>query len=168
MLQRLQTLFLCGILFLTTALFFVEIWEQTNLNPGPEAPLKTTETGTLSLNSLTIIKAGEGQTQLNHSTFLLQVIAGVSILLTIVIIFLYKNRLLQIRMVNLLNLLLAGLLTALIFEIQFAEKQLSGTIINKSYEIGTFLPAISIILGFFANKYIRKDEKLVRSMDRIR
>jgi hypothetical protein len=45
---------------------------------------------------------------------------------------------------------------------------LSGEAIVSEKGIGMFLPAISIVLLVLANKAIKKDEDLVKSVDRLR
>ena len=45
---------------------------------------------------------------------------------------------------------------------------LSGEALVSEKGIGMFLPAISIVLSVLANKAIKKDEDLVKSVDRLR
>jgi hypothetical protein len=76
----------------------------------------------------------------------------------------YKNRKLQILLNNLsifLNALLIGLLS-------YALLNLSGGISFPEKGIEPFFPALAIICLLIANVYIRKDEKLVKSVDRLR
>jgi hypothetical protein len=47
------------------------------------------------------------------------------------------------------------------------EKQLS-TIADYKTEVGIYLPFIALILIIGADRYIQKDEKLIRSADRLR
>ncbi|MBV7439810.1 DUF4293 domain-containing protein [Weeksellaceae bacterium TAE3-ERU29] len=85
-------------------------------------------------------------------------------LLSFIVIFLYKNRKRQLiyNYLNIvLNLVLVGLLAYNLFN-------LPGEGINSQKGIGLILPLISIILLFMANRGIKKDEKLVKSIDRIR
>ena len=37
-----------------------------------------------------------------------------------------------------------------------------------TYEFGMYLPALALIFNLLANRFIRKDEALIRSVDRIR
>jgi len=37
-----------------------------------------------------------------------------------------------------------------------------------TYKLGFFLPAFALIFNVLSNRFIRRDEKLVRSVDRIR
>lgn len=88
----------------------------------------------------------------------------VSFLLAIVSIFSYKKRVRQILLNNInifINVLLTGLLIYWLLN-------LSGGISFPEKGIELAFPPISLFCLFIANIYIRKDEKLVKSVDRIR
>lgn len=84
-----------------------------------------------------------------------------SALLSIVTIFLYTKRKLQAMMC-----LLIIVLNVIWYVLLAVMPQLTGG--ELALEWGAVLPAISIILTFMARKGILADEKLVRSLDRIR
>jgi len=89
---------------------------------------------------------------------------GVSGLLSILTIFLYKNRKLQMRLNGLnisLNILLIGYLA-------YVLSNLPGGFANSEKGVGLFVPFVSIALLVIANRFISKDEKLVKSIDRFR
>lgn len=76
----------------------------------------------------------------------------------------FKRRKLQIRLNRaniLLNILLIGYLIFDLF-------QLPGGFSNSEKGIGLLIPLVSIVLLVIANRYIIKDEKLVKSTDRFR
>jgi len=82
----------------------------------------------------------------------------------VVSLFLFKNRKLQFvinRVTILINLFLVGAIVFLLLTLS-GENQIS----EKG--IGSFLPIINIVLLVLANKAIKKDEELVKSVDRIR
>ncbi|RMG85058.1 MAG: DUF4293 family protein [Bacteroidetes bacterium] len=86
--------------------------------------------------------------------------------LTLVSIFLYKNRPLQIKLVwggVLANI--AGLVFAILL---FRDAKMHLDKVQISENIGAFLPAVFVIAGLLAIRYIRKDEEIVRSADRLR
>jgi len=86
-----------------------------------------------------------------------------SALLSVVTVFLFKNRKLQIRLgwLNIiLNLLLAGYLA-------YSLSNLPGGF-GSEKGIGLLAPFISIVFLVLANRYISKDEKLVKSVNRFR
>jgi hypothetical protein len=87
-----------------------------------------------------------------------------SAFLSIATIFLFKNRKLQFvtgRIIILINLFLLGLLI-------YLSLNLSGEALVSEKGIGMFLPILVILLIVFANKAIKKDEDLVKSVDRLR
>lgn len=85
-------------------------------------------------------------------------------ILPFVAIFLFKNRKLQIQITNLvigLNILLIGYLS-------FVLSNLPGGLMDSEKGVGLLVPFGSIVLLIIANRLIRKDEKLVKSVDRFR
>ena len=47
-------------------------------------------------------------------------------------------------------------------------KKIGFTLFEENFDISFFLPIAGIILNMLANRFIRKDEELVRSVDRLR
>ena len=91
--------------------------------------------------------------------------SSVIALVAIITVFLYKNRRMQIR-------LCYGMLIALvffyIFYFIFNRQNLSFTELFKQVQYTFVFPFISIIFVYLALRGIKKDEKLVRSLDRLR
>jgi hypothetical protein len=97
----------------------------------------------------------------------LWVLASISTVLSVVILFLYKNRMLQLRLVA-FNILFNILLVILIF-LFYTNKIQEYTHIEPSYrQAGIFFPLISLLFLVLANRSIRKDESKVRAADRLR
>jgi cytochrome bd-type quinol oxidase subunit 2 len=87
-----------------------------------------------------------------------------SAVLSVVSVFLYKNRQNQFvlnRLNIILNFILLGLLT-------FRLLNLPGETIVSVKGIGVMLPIVSIVCLVLANKAIKRDEDLVKSVDRLR
>ncbi|MFS4483318.1 DUF4293 domain-containing protein [Hyunsoonleella sp. 2307UL5-6] len=84
--------------------------------------------------------------------------------LSIITIFLFKNRKLQFvlgRLNIILNFFLLGFFV-------YLSLNISGETVVSEKGIGMFLPIISIVFLALANKAIKKDEDLVKSVDRLR
>lgn len=96
----------------------------------------------------------------------LWVTAGASVILTLVSIFFYKNRITQLRLVA-FNVLLNVSFVVMVFII-YANKITKLTQIEPSYQMGIICPLISLVFLILANRFIRKDEALVKSADRLR
>ena len=88
----------------------------------------------------------------------------VSGLLSGITIFKFKNRQLQFvlgRLTILINFILLGILV-------YFSQNLSGEIQVSEKGIGLLIPIFTIFLVVMANKAIKKDEELVKSVDRLR
>ena len=102
----------------------------------------------------------------NENNQLLYVILfGLSTVFTVISIISFKNRKQQFvlnRLNLILNLILLGLFV-------YRSLNLSGETPAVSEKgIGMFLPILSIVMLVLANKAIKKDEDLVKSVDRLR
>lgn len=89
---------------------------------------------------------------------------GMSAILALISILLFKNRQNQFVM-NRLNIILNFILIGLLV---YRTLNLSGDASVSEKGIGMFLPIVSIVLLALANKAIKKDEDLVKSVDRLR
>ena len=99
-------------------------------------------------------------------TFPLLGILGASIVLVLAAIFLYRKRTVQLLLVNITFLLNIGLIILIyLIYINHFEKQFNAP---TSYQIGIFIPLVSLVFLIFASRAIRKDEAMVKSSDRLR
>jgi len=93
------------------------------------------------------------------------ILFGLSTSLSLLSILFYKKRQHQFvinRLNIILNLILLGLFV-------YHSLNVSGETVSVSEKgIGMFLPIISIVFLVLANKAIKKDEDLVKSVDRLR
>jgi MFS family permease len=89
---------------------------------------------------------------------------GLSTVLSVITIFMYKTRKRQF-MLGRLNIILNFVLLGLFV---YRSLSLSGEPQVSEKGIGMFLPIISIVFIALANKPIKKDEDLVKSVDRLR
>lgn len=98
------------------------------------------------------------------SSLLYIVLFVVSALLAVFSIFNFKKRQHQF-VLNRLNMIFNFILLGFFV---YRSLNLSGETMVSEKGIGMFLPAISIVLLVLANKAIKKDEDLVKSVDRLR
>jgi len=76
----------------------------------------------------------------------------------------YKDRLLQMKLGALNSLFMAGTIgSAVLFANQMFESFGGG-----SHGLGLWVPGIAVICNLVANRFIRRDEKLVRDSERLR
>ena len=144
MIQRIQTIYLFVAAMINGALIFVfDLWSN----------VKGTDLFALDLLSK--------DAMLEKLVPILFILAALD---AFVAIFLFKNRKLQFvitRLVILTNLILLGILI-------YLSLTLSGEATVSEKGIGMFLPILAILLLVMANKAIKKDEDLVKSVDRLR
>lgn len=107
----------------------------------------------------------DGKDFMFNRDILYVILFGLSTALTIISIISFKKRQHQFvlnRLNMILNLILLGLFV-------YRSLNLSGETPAVSEKgIGMFLPIISIVFLVLANKAIKKDEDLVKSVDRLR
>ncbi|PTX44202.1 uncharacterized protein DUF4293 [Christiangramia gaetbulicola] len=136
MLQRIQTVYLLIAAIIAAGLIFVfPLWENN---------------------------AGESVYAIDVLIAFGMYIASAAI--SLVSIFMFKNRKLQFvlgRLNIILNLFLLGVFV-------YWSLTLPGEMDISEKGIGMFLPIISIVFIVLANKAIKKDEDLVKSVDRLR
>jgi hypothetical protein len=136
MLQRVQTIYLLLASIISGGLIFMfPIWK---LNDGLEVFATS-------------------------NTLLLGLFIGSSIL-SLIAIFMFKNRKFQFvlgRLAIILNFILLGFFV-------YQSLTVSGEVEASEKGIGMFLPIVSIVFLALANKAIKKDEDLVKSVDRLR
>jgi tryptophan-rich sensory protein len=99
----------------------------------------------------------------NLLMFALAVLAGI---LGLAAIFLFKNRPLQKTISNLGSLLCVALLGIEVW--QMAKFEEANPALKTSYYWGALLPIAMIIFFILAVVNIRKDEKLIKSLERFR
>lgn len=92
--------------------------------------------------------------------FILLILTGASFILSGFTIFLFKNRVLQMQLCLVGLLLAAGILILYIVEM--------GKLSKSTVALAAILP-VAVLLGYLmAWRNIRKDEKLVKSLDKLR
>lgn len=87
-------------------------------------------------------------------------------LLALISLFLFKNRKLQFKLSVIGVLLSVGFLFLEYFMVENFKKE--NSILTGSYELGALLPVLMIVFYFLAARGVYRDEKLIKSMDRLR
>ncbi len=162
MIQRIQSLFLFFAAMLNGALLLPSMILAQRTVPGapvmqgyPPRPAPGTTAPVTE-----VISTG------NH--FVLLILAALVTLLPLVAIFLFKNRPRQRGLVWLAVLGVVGFLTAFLMTKQNLEAK-APRLPEFSYSIlGGVLPVAGLVLLILAIRGIRKDEKLLKSLDRLR
>jgi len=160
MIQRIQTIFLLIVGINMLVFLFAPLWQKVDSSSGASY--------TLTAFYLETITSPEEGVKNEFSPYVVPGILGLlSVCVAFISIGMYKKRMRQI-ILSTLNSLLIG--TALGLSAYWAT-QAEGNIllgIQGAYSYGLFLPAIALVFNSLAVRFIRKDERLVRSMDRLR
>ncbi len=77
----------------------------------------------------------------------------------------FRNRMLQIKLGALNSLFMAGSIGSAVY---FATDLIKTNQEGGEYGMALFLPVAAMVSNMIANRFIRKDEKLVKDSDRIR
>jgi hypothetical protein len=87
-------------------------------------------------------------------------------ILAIAAIFLFKRRTVQLRVsiFSFIAILLGMVMTLILF----LQDPIMGQEVQPDDGLGVFFPFLALAALLLAQRFIRKDEKLVRSMDRLR
>ncbi|CAN5506331.1 DUF4293 domain-containing protein [soil metagenome] len=100
------------------------------------------------------------------SSLLMFIVAILLGIIALVAIFLFKNRSSQ------KSLIWLGILLDLVFIVmmyfQMENLKSNPALMNQTFKIGAIFPILYIILLVMAYSGIRKDEKLIKSVDRLR
>ena len=152
--QRIQTVFLVIAIISLIASIFLPIWSTQD------------SSGTTHVLYAIHYSVGTGD-QMQPTYFpysLVAMFAVASATLAFIEIGKYKNRLLQMKLGALNSLFLVATIGLSVF---FAT-QLLKTHQGGQYGLGMWLPGIAVLCNLLANRFIRRDEKLVRDSDRLR
>jgi len=155
MLQRIQTIYLLAASILMSLMLFL-----------PLAEIAAEGTGIYNVLSKGWYITGVGPAELAMATWPVFILALMLVLLPFISIFLYRNRKLQIRICVYSIILAFGLIGLIYYYFVTGFRQMDDPAYALQFPLA--LPAIFIILIYLAFRGIRKDEILIRSLDRIR
>lgn len=154
MIQRIQTVYLLFAEIVIGVLFFV-----------PFAEIAAKEGSIYRFDIKGIFLEGVQKNEIIYSSLPLIILWAISLFLILATIFLFKNRILQMRFATINILILIGLCVLIFYYVWSGARILSGHYYLTVYIV---FPVIAAILIYVAIRAIRKDELLVRSIDRIR
>lgn len=153
MIQRIQSLYLLIIIGLLSAMFFIPL---ANLN------VQEGNMYSFYVHEITQNNVESGISTLNYTGI---IILGLMLLNAVFCFFIYKKRILQIRLTTINIFMMIGSIVLLWYNISSFAKDNDAQIF---YNIAMVIPIITIILSYLAIRAIGKDEALIRSIDRIR
>jgi uncharacterized membrane protein YfcA len=147
--QRIQTVFLLVVIISLVVSVIQPIWKFEN-------------GASLSVLTSFYFLSGEEYQYFPYSVTAILTIA--SITMAFISIRKFKNRLLQMKLGALNSLFIAA---TIMVSVYFAN-QLTDKFHGGKYGVGFFLPAVAVVCNFLANRFIRRDERMVRDSERLR
>lgn len=159
MLQRIQTLFLLGVAVCMTATAVLPVWSFTVQGNTLE----------LVLGQLVLKNTESNEVIQSLNMVYLLGIAVTAALVALINIFKFNDRKMQIKIALVSSLLI---IIYMVFIFLFVPKQagemLGSEIKGFHFQIGYYLTIVALLCNILARVFIKKDEDLVRSVDRIR
>lgn len=157
MIQRIQSVYLFLAALVLSLTFFFPIAEFIGIKDS------------LVLYIFKVVSLVPGSENVYDLMFVMPLLAIVSlvILFSLGTIFMYKNRHGQLKIIRFLMLLIAVLIAAVFLYYTDILEEASSAV-PDFIQIGAFAPLLSLVFLFLAYKGVTKDEKLIRSADRLR
>ncbi len=144
MIQRIQSVWLFAAAFLSGALFLFPLYHYS----------------TAASTDVQLLSA--------RNEYLLLLLVTIMTLVPMVAIFLFKNRKQQKLLILVSGLAAVGFIAAMLSKIQ-ALKQATPPAVQDNFAIpGPIIPVAVVLFLFLAYRGIRKDEALLKSVDRLR
>jgi hypothetical protein len=166
MIQRIQTVFLFLLIMAMVSMLFLPLWSKTDATTGETMVLTA-----WNLKSTVLNEEGEpaaaGTTPLQN-TIAIGMLAIAAAAIATYEISQYRSRLNQMKMGLLNTLVMAALLGATFYYAVYVGAEMVEGENNGSYEAGFYMPFLGLVLNALANRFIKRDEDLVRSVDRLR
>jgi hypothetical protein len=152
--QRKQTIFLGLTSICMVLAIFFPVWMATDNEVDKMLfPLHYT------------IKSGEIRNTVYFPYALCSILAIASATVAAMEIGKFENRLLQLKLGALNSVLMAATIGSGVY---FATRLIRSNQLAGEYGLGLWLPAVAMVSNVIANRFIRRDEKLVRDSDRLR
>jgi hypothetical protein len=157
MIQRIQTLFLMVAAVAMGLTLFTPIWSKTGA--GQQVAQLTAQNLSLTTGNTAAME---------QPVIYISITAVISLIMSIVSILQFKNRKLQM-MLGAINSLMIGLtLGGIIYSIFKLGIPLFEPNMQGNYDVGFYAASVGFFANWGANRFIRRDEMLVRSADRMR
>jgi glucan phosphoethanolaminetransferase (alkaline phosphatase superfamily) len=144
------------------AMTFLPLWQKADL-----------ETSRLiTMNAYEIVfeqQTANGEMVLlaSQSVIIISIAAFIATGVMLLSIFKYKSRMTQVKLNALFSLLSASTIVGIVYY-SLKGNALMLPEIQGTFLLGFYLPIVAMFNNFLANRFIRKDEALVKSADRIR
>ncbi|MGK0139378.1 MAG: hypothetical protein ACI9DJ_002837 [Algoriphagus sp.] len=123
--------------------------------------------GQVIVNPYQVLATKGGLASFKKDIFYVALMAGIGIIIAVFAIFQYKSRVRQMLFVALNSLLIGAAVAVAVYHVKYDGMTLEGAG-EGTFDIGIFAGFAALALNWLANRFIKKDEKLVKSADRMR
>ena len=157
MIQRVQTIFLFLIALAMGIALATPVWEKVGANPTEMAHLTALQ-----------YSHQQGITTYVDSVWYLALLIAVVGLNSLYAIFQYRKRLTQTALCAVNALMLTAIMGITLYRTLYAGKAYGDPADQGTFLAGFYAIIAALVFNALANRFIRRDEKLVRSSDRLR
>ncbi|MBF9236017.1 DUF4293 family protein [Hymenobacter sp. BT683] len=157
MIQRIQSVFLLLLALAMLSVLALPLWHKVDGLTGQE----------LTLTAFGFTTPGKPLAVPPGPVWVIGLLAGASAAVAAFEIFQFRNRGRQLLLGSINLLLITATLGASFYFSNLGEQALNIKLEGK-FLAGFYLPTLALLLNLLANRFIRRDEQLVRSMDRLR
>lgn len=157
MIQRVQTLFLFLIAVAMGVALSNPLWEKVGTSPTEMAHLTALQ-----------YTYQQGITTVVNSIWYLGLLMALVGLVALYAVFQYRNRLTQSALCAVNALMLTAIMGIILYQTLYAGKAYGSPADQGSFLIGFYAVIAALVFNALANRFIRRDEKLVRGSDRLR
>lgn len=157
MIQRIQSVYLLMAVLFNVGMAFLPVFSLSE----PDLNLRVYA----FTQSITDVS---GMSVTKPAPWLILLSTSLAIIATVVVIFMYKDRKKQIRLCYSLYILQALIIVLALVWITTNLQIPLNEVISKAHPLSLIFPVVSMWWIFMAQRAIKKDEELVRSVDRIR
>ncbi|QJW87906.1 DUF4293 domain-containing protein [Spirosoma taeanense] len=169
MIQRVQTIFLFLIVVAMGVALANPLWEKAGSQPSEMAYMTALQ---YSQQETVPQQAGvpvqQSSTTVITSLWYLGLLIGLVALSSIYAIFQYRNRLTQTALCAVNALMLTAIMGIILYRTLYAGKEFGNSADQGSFLLGFYAIIAALVFNALANRFIRRDEKLVRGSDRLR
>lgn len=169
MIQRVQSIFLVLITICMVVALTNPIWEKAGAQPSEMAQLTALQ---YSQQQVVAPQAGVPQqaapsTVVTPVWYLALLIAIVGVV-ALYAVFQYRNRLTQTALCAVNAIMLTAIMGIVLYRTLYSSKSYGSPSDQGEYQLGFYALIAALLFNALANRFIRRDEKLVRGADRLR
>lgn len=157
MIQRVQTIFLFLIAVAMGVALANPLWEKVGTQPSEMAHLTALQ-----------YSQQQGMTTFVTPMWYLGLLIGLVVLSSFYAIFQYRNRLTQTALCAVNALMLTAIMGIVLYRTLYAGKAYGSPADQGNFLLGFYAIIAALVFNALANRFIRRDEKLVRGSDRLR